>query len=85
MFVTYGEQMVLLKLPSPLPFRAMHAVCVQLWQLQVNSPIYSSPAVGANGTIVVGTNDGRLLVIGNGAWVCACMGWSITAGRLPRT
>jgi hypothetical protein len=85
MFETYGEKMVLPMLPSPVPFLAMHTVRVQLWQLQVNSPIYSSPAVGANGTIVVGTNDGRLLVIGNGAWVCACRGWPTAAGRPPRT
>jgi hypothetical protein len=48
---------------KPEPPKAKATVVVKLWEFETGSDVYSSPAIGSDGTVYVGSWDNKLYAI----------------------
>ena len=48
---------------KPEPTKAKATAGVKLWQFKTGGGVYSSPAIGSDGTVYVGSFDGKLYAI----------------------
>ncbi len=66
-------------LPDPIIDKKLYAIkpdCAKKWEFTTGDSIYSSPAIGADGTIYIGSSDSKLYAIeSNGKEK-----WKFTAG-----
>jgi outer membrane protein assembly factor BamB len=51
------------KAPKPEPTKAKATVGVKLWEFETGYGVYSSPAIGSDGTVYVGSKDNKLYAI----------------------
>ena len=48
---------------KPEPTKAKATAGVKLWEFETGGDVYSSPAIGSNGTVYVGSYDNKLYAI----------------------
>jgi len=49
--------------PKPEPTKAKATAGVKLWEFETGGAVISSPAIGSDGTVYVGSNDKKLYAI----------------------
>jgi len=45
------------------PYDTSHVDGTEKWHLDIGGPVYSSPAIGSDGTVYVGSDDGNLYAV----------------------
>jgi outer membrane protein assembly factor BamB len=48
---------------KPEPTKAKATAGVKLWEFETGGSVYSSPAIGSDGTVYVGSSDNKLYAI----------------------
>jgi len=51
------------KATKPEPTKAKATAGVKLWEFETGGPVFSSPAIGSDGTVYVGSTDNKLYAL----------------------